>query len=72
MSKRSKISIIKAFFKILDDDKPHSINEMATKIGTSWETINNWAEILEFAQNQPEIEIIKNKVNLVRLKKPAE
>ncbi|MHA1267038.1 MAG: hypothetical protein ACTSRS_17500 [Candidatus Helarchaeota archaeon] len=69
MRKRSKISIIKAFYKILSDGKPHSFNEIATKIKTNWETIKNWAEILDFVQKQPEIEIIRNKLNLVRLKK---
>ena len=69
MRKRSKISIIKAFFKILSDGKPHSFNEIATKIGTNWDTIKNWAEILEFVQKQPKIEIIRNKLNLVRIKK---
>lgn len=67
MSKRSKISIIKAFYKIISDGKPHSFNEIATEIGTSWETIKNWAEILEFTQSQPRIKLIRNKVNLIML-----
>ena len=70
MSKRSKISIIKAFFDVLQDDKPHSFNDIAISIGTSWETIKNWAELIECIQDQPKIKIIQNKINIVMLKQP--
>lgn len=67
MSKRSKVLIIKSLYKIISDGKPHSFNEIATEIGTSWETIKNWAEILEYVQDQPKIKLIRNKVNLIIL-----
>ena len=65
MSKRSKLSIIKAFYEVLKDGKPHSFNEIATQIETSWETIKNWAELIKFIQEQPKIKLIQNKLNLV-------
>jgi len=68
LSKRSRIDILKAFYKILTDKKPHTIDEIATKIGTNWNTIRQWANIIEFIQTQPKIEIIENKITQVRIK----
>lgn len=67
VSRRYKISLLKPFFEVLSDGKPHTFHEIAKKIGTNWETVKNLAKLLEFTQEQPRILVITNKISMVML-----
>ena len=63
MTRRSKIIIIKSIFEEIKDKRVHTFNELAEKIGTSWKTIDDCAELIDYIQKSPRIKIIKNKIN---------
>jgi len=54
-SKRSTEDIARAIYEVLPDQDLITINDIADKIGSSWETVRRCLKFIEWHQNQPKI-----------------
>ena len=58
-SRRPIDDIAKAIYEVLPDQDLISTNEIAIKIGTNWETVRRCLEFIEWLQNQPRVESMR-------------
>lgn len=58
-SRRPIDDIARAIYEVLPDQDLITVNEIAIKIGTNWETVRRCLEFIAWLQNQPHIESMR-------------